>query len=123
MTLFALNWMLLWRLADVLNSAFIVGLPVGLVLAMNKELTVLSVEAYKLCKMVLFLKYSAEVKLEIDTNTALLVEFAFNTISPTPTKLIREEVEPAVKTVRFEVLSAPVFTVEVLDITLTCEYP
>ena len=63
------------------------------------------------------------MKLEIDTNTALLAELVFNTISPRPIKLIREDVEPAVKTVRFELLIASMFKVEAFDMKLNCEYP
>ena len=55
--------------------------------------------------------------------TALLVELAFNTMSPTPTKLIREDVEPAVNTVLFEFLIASIFKVEAFDMKLNCEYP
>jgi hypothetical protein len=63
------------------------------------------------------------LNVEIDINTTLLVELVFNTISPTPMKLMRDDVEPAVKRVLFELFIASIFKVEAFDIKLNSEYP
>ena len=64
---------------------------------LNKLLTVLSVDPYVCMTSVLIFRYVAESKLEIVKNTALELEYVFNTISPVPMKFTIDDVELAVR--------------------------
>ena len=64
---------------------------------------------------VLIFRYVAESKLEIVKNTALELEYVFNTISPVPMKFTIDDVELAVRKSLFELFTAEMLTVEAFE--------